>query len=216
TPDWNYFINGDALADASLELMNEGMYTVVVSSEDGACQDQSQFEISKIESPEFELPEALTFCQGDVFELQIDGLFGYTTFWNGEEQSIFKINSPGLYELRAENDCGVQMKEVEAFEEQCSCVVYTPNTFTPNNDGINDQFGVNLDCDLERYQLLVFNRWGQVVFNSIVLGELWDGSMNGSEFYVEDEVYQWQLTGQANLPTGIVDVLESGFVTVIR
>ena len=215
-PDWNYFINGDALLDASLELMNEGIYTVVVSSEDGACQDQSQFEISKIESPEFNLPELLSFCQGDVFELQVDGLLEYTTFWNGEEQSIFQISSPGLYELRAENDCGVLMKEVEAFEEQCSCVVYTPNTFTPNNDGINDQFGVTLDCDLERYQLLIFNRWGQVVFNSIELGELWDGSMNGSEFYVEDEVYQWQLTGQANLPTGIVDVLESGFVVIIR
>ena len=214
--DWNYSINGQELLGPTLTLTNAGTYNLVVSIPDGACSNQSQFELTTVQSPSFDVPEMLSVCEGEVFELTVDGLLNYDTFWNGEETSIFQISEAGAYELLALNQCGAETKEVEVIIEQCSCVVYTPNAFTPDNDGINDKFGVALDCDLQNYQLRIFNRWGQIVFDAMESTDFWDGSMNDSDHYVQEDIYQWQLSGQANLPNGIVDVLESGFVAVIR
>ena len=54
-----------------------------------------------------------------------------------------------------------------------------PNTFTPNNDGINDTWVIdNLDTYTES-RVQVFNRYGQLVFESIGYPKPWDGTMKG-------------------------------------
>lgn len=52
---------------------------------------------------------------------------------------------------------------------------FIPNAFSPNEDGLNDKFGVHLSCDVERYQLSIFNRYGERVFYSVHVEDEWDG-----------------------------------------
>lgn len=54
-----------------------------------------------------------------------------------------------------------------------------PNTFTPNNDGINDTWIIDHLADYPNVRVQVFNRYGQVVFESKGYGKPWDGTMNG-------------------------------------
>lgn len=56
--------------------------------------------------------------------------------------------------------------------------VFMPNAFSPNGDGINDEFKAVADCDVT-YSLQIFNKWGTIVFSTNDVNEGWDGRFNG-------------------------------------
>lgn len=69
-----------------------------------------------------------------------------------------------------------------------------PNVFTPNGDGINDEFRV-VYKSLSSYSCLVFNRWGRKVFSSSDPGRGWDGRINGKMAAPGAYYYIVQATG---------------------
>lgn len=71
-------------------------------------------------------------------------------------------------------------------------IVYIPNAFTPNNDGINDGFQVVIS-DVVFFELNIFNRWGEQVFQSTDPDEVWMGNMNGGDHYVPPGLYNYRL-----------------------
>jgi gliding motility-associated-like protein len=54
---------------------------------------------------------------------------------------------------------------------------YFPNVFSPNNNGLNDGFGLSSSQFLfvKEYNLKIFNRWGELLFNSDQMEETWNG-----------------------------------------
>lgn len=83
---------------------------------------------------------------------------------------------------------------ITAYFEKEPFAYYLPNSFTPNNDGTNDVFGlVSNAIDPDDYHLMVFNRWGQKLFDSTDPEEVWDGSHQDGDFYVEDGIYLYRL-----------------------
>jgi gliding motility-associated-like protein len=94
-------------------------------------------------------------------------------------------------------------------------LVYVPNAFTPDQDGLNDVFvPVTTGISPTGYHFKVWNRWGTLVFHSTTLGEPWLGQMPGSEYYSPNDVYFWQVE-VVELNTGEVRVFE-GRVTLMR
>jgi gliding motility-associated-like protein len=84
--------------------------------------------------------------------------------------------------------------------------LYIPNAFTPNGDGINDFFGVNGE-GLQNFHIIIFNRWGEVIFDATNPHALWDGTFKGKP--VEEGVYTYEVLAK-NLEgprTGSVSVL---------
>lgn len=53
-----------------------------------------------------------------------------------------------------------------------------PNAFTPNGDGLNDAFGA-VGEGVEDYRLVIFNRWGNIIFEANKLTKKWDGRYQG-------------------------------------
>ncbi|MFN8349900.1 MAG: PKD domain-containing protein [Flavobacteriales bacterium] len=72
-------------------------------------------------------------------------------------------------------------------------IVHVPNAFTPNDDGMNEGFRpvFNNPQNVADYDLLVFDRWGELIFESRRVGETWDGRMSGE--LVKEDVYAWKL-----------------------
>ena len=66
--------------------------------------------------------------------------------------------------------------------------IFLPNTFTPNGDGINDELEL-LGKYVEKMNLQIFNRWGELVFEANDQSETWDGSYKGNENWPEVFVY---------------------------
>ena len=71
-------------------------------------------------------------------------------------------------------------------------LIYIPNAFTPNNDGINDAFKVVIS-EVTRYELSIYNRWGEMVFFSEDPDEVWVGNVNGGEHYAPAGMYNYRL-----------------------
>ena len=90
---------------------------------------------------------------------------------------------------------------------------YVPSSFTPNGDGVNDEFfpkssGVYVDD----YSMAIYDRWGERVFLTNNLNESWKGSFSNnnntikeSELYIYKIIYkdaflkQRSVTGHVNL-----------------
>jgi gliding motility-associated-like protein len=60
-----------------------------------------------------------------------------------------------------------------------------PTAFSPNNDGINDDFGV-VSRFIVRYQMQIFNKWNQLIFESNDLENRWDGTFEGKPAPADD------------------------------
>jgi gliding motility-associated-like protein len=68
--------------------------------------------------------------------------------------------------------------------------LYVPNTFTPNGDGINDFFTIK-GRDIKTFKLYIFNRWGQLIFESDNMDNQWNGTYQSEP--VQIDTYVWKV-----------------------
>lgn len=70
--------------------------------------------------------------------------------------------------------------------------LYIPNAFTPNGDGLNDVFlPKGMGFKAESYEMLVYDRWGNVIFKSNDVNKGWDGTFKGTS--VQSDVYVYKI-----------------------
>jgi gliding motility-associated-like protein len=97
----------------------------------------------------------------------------------------------------------------------CDGLYFAPNTFSPNNDGINDGWSIVTDseCWIE-FQVLIFDRWGRLVWESNIIGEVWEGSNSNGSHYVADGIYVYTVKGVGYNPSHTFQT--SGYITIFR
>ena len=88
--------------------------------------------------------------------------------------------------------------------------VYVPNTFTPNNDGQNDVLFVRSNSIIELY-FAVYNRWGQMVFETTDINKGWDGIYK--DMKADPAVFAWYLTAKCYNGS---EIKKQGNTTLIR
>lgn len=114
-----------------------------------------------------------------------------------EPTHTFPTDEPGEYEIiltaySAEGCPDVAVKYVHVFSEY---TIYVPNTFTPDGNGANEIFKpVMVGFDPDDFELLIFNRWGDIIFESHNMEVGWDGTFAGQDYQVQDGVYTWKIT----------------------
>lgn len=69
-------------------------------------------------------------------------------------------------------------------------IIYVPNTFTPNLDGINTLF-LALGGNIRSFEMTVYDRWGELIFTSNDMKIGWDGTYNGKK--CQDGTYVWKI-----------------------
>lgn len=87
-----------------------------------------------------------------------------------------------------------------------------PNVFTPNGDGTNDVFTIN-SVNAVSLEMVILNRWGNVVFESNEVGAAWNGKVQnvGAECTDGTYFYKFKIKGEDG-----VEVEEHGFVHLVR
>jgi gliding motility-associated-like protein len=95
-------------------------------------------------------------------------------------------------EVESQNGC------VDSTSEQI-CIapdvgIYVPNTFTPNDDGINEGFiPVTVGIDPDKYEFWVFDRWGNMIFYTDDINKPWDGKVLGHSDLCQEDTYVWRV-----------------------
>ena len=134
---------------------------------------------------------------------------GFFHFWSTTEttQSILVSKVPQIVWVNV-NDSGCITRD--SIFVDAACPFYVPNAFTPNGDGINDLFKIITDGN-QSFIMTIFNRWGQVLFQTTDAQQGWDGTFAGKPEQMG--VYVYQLS---TIFTNGAKRVRKGNITLIR
>jgi gliding motility-associated-like protein len=123
------------------------------------------------------------------------------------------VAKSGTYFIKATNAAGcITIVPVNVVVNPPLYTVTAPNVFTPNNDGINDNFTVSVIGYITFNYVKIFNRYGQLVFSTTTKAGYWDGNLNGKRLPVD--TYYWIFYGTDEYyPSNIT---YSGSITLVR
>jgi gliding motility-associated-like protein len=185
-----------------------GLYSVTVTN--NHCVNKDSITIAYESKPSFSLGADKLICPGETVTLQPAVNPLWQLLWqDGSTANTYKVTQPGLYYLDATASCGTTRDEI--LFTKGFCKVYIPNAFTPNGDGRNDLLKVYGTELVIIFHLQIFNRYGQLVFETRDKNKGWDGRLNGQ--VVNNGAYIYTLTYQEQ--GGLVQNI-AGSILLIR
>ncbi len=129
-----------------------------------------------------------------------------------DEESRVITDGEYVVEVKNINDC-IGFDTITILQ-QCPTRIYVANAFSPNGDGINDFFGVS-GLDIISIRFSVFDRWGQLLFESDNQKKVWDGNFGGMQVAQGEYVWVLDYEGFRGDASVFREVL-SGSVLLIR
>ncbi len=184
---------------------------------------------ASIHECESELEKNIFFITKKIaaFDASLDSCSGYFNFFNvtdnsaiyywdfgdgtfsGEKNPIHKYQKDGehnvLLSLNRESQCSDSIGMKLVYEAPLGEKVFIPNSFTPNGDGLNDIFHPSIFRPCEIYKLTIFNRWGQIVFESEDASAVyWDGWYQGEP--MPQDLYVYLLRGEGKVINGTINI----------
>lgn len=195
---------------------NPGAYPVILAGHFRACPDTTVSDTIYVAPlPEVSLGPDTAICPGDAIRLANleAGKEGDQYRWStGAATATIPVQEPGEYWLQviSAHECTA----TDSITIHRSCYIDLPNVFTPNGDGVNDYFFPRglLTRGVTNFHMQIFNRWGQIVYESRNLTDRgWDGRFNGDP--VQEGVYVYHVS--AGFRNGGVERYQ-GNVTLLR
>ncbi len=209
---WN---TGDTTASI---IVGEGTYTVEAFA---VCAAYASIDVI-VGRVDFTLGPDKQICDGEIIFIapeinNLDSLHWY----DGTEGNIFTYTE--LYHLEdtiqiagMAYGCGDVGDTVLFFVIDCDCPIYVPNTFTPNADEHNNGFRISHECIFDEFEFVIYNRWGQKIFEAYDDTFIWDGT-NGLGVHVQDGAYIWKMRYKNSFDVEMTDVREKvGHINIIR
>ncbi|MBM3412780.1 MAG: gliding motility-associated C-terminal domain-containing protein [Bacteroidetes bacterium] len=228
--NWNWLFNGTRVTTPShtIEFPSSSTNTISLLVSNGICVDSSRLNLvinnqvkaaftiqDSILCPEDKLLINNTSTGAvDVWQWQYDVL-GSSSLKDPLPYQFPNLNLERNYRVKliARNQTMRCSDSAERIIKVLNhCLIDVPTAFTPNNDGLNDLFRPHNALKAINYHFRVFNRWGQLVFESRNWMEKWDGKINGQT--QGTGVYVWILS-YTHRDTG-QSIFKKGTVTLIK
>ena len=194
---------------------NQSTYYMIVGTDNNGCKDTAFVEIALFPNPSLLVTPDVNVFYGDEVQLEaVAHTTGVYTWSPPEYLSCVNCSSPiatpnqnitYYVSFTDVNGCSASSYVSITYD----AVVYVPNTFIPDNDGVNDVFKV-YGGNLKEMECLIFNRWGELIHTLNSIEESWDGTYNGSD--CQDGTYTWKLkykdfVGRKSEITGHVNLI---------
>jgi gliding motility-associated-like protein len=141
-------------------------------------------------------------------------------FGDGTKDTVCGIEFEHTYEDAGTYDVCLDIKNrYGCLDKYCLTVIvkpvwsfYIPNAFTPNGDGKNDTFNGQGE-NITNYEMYIYDRWGNLIFESRSLNHGWDGRANGGGDIAQQDVYVYlvrfkDVFGRAHKYTGEVVLIK--------
>ncbi|WP_276481039.1 gliding motility-associated C-terminal domain-containing protein [Paraflavitalea pollutisoli] len=191
-------------------VTTSGTYPIVYTTQKG-CDSIVYFPVRFSASPAVDLgPDDCLKDKDSVVLLAPPGYASYNWMGSISSNNRYVIRQPGNYWVSVTNSCSTVRDSVEILED-CAFTINMPNAFTPNGDRQNDVFRVPPSVRNRLVQLTIYNRYGQIVFESAINNTAWDGRVKGIPQPIGTYAYTLvmeTLNGQR--------IVQKGFVSLIR
>lgn len=181
----------------TISVDSSGTYWAEVDNE--GCSTRDSINVQFDPFPQLELGDPQLLCEGD--SIFLDASFSGATYsWNtGSFDPEILVDEPGLYVVESQIGNCVSSDSIQIDFAICNCMVEVPNAFTPDGDGRNDDWRPIHFCPFEEYELRVWNRWGQLIFETDQAEDRWDGTFKGKPQEMGNYVwvlsYKWNELG---------------------
>ncbi len=159
-----------------------GTTTAITLTNQFGCDSLIYIDLPILPLPEVAVDTLVRIDQGQSFEFSVEGDPSYQYEWSPAEAlscancpapTLQVGNYPEVFELTVTDTVGCTTDY--RIRPSYQCTPYIPNAFSPNGDGRNDTFAPFVVCPNATYTLQVFDRWGNLVFESSESNGAWDG-----------------------------------------
>ena len=199
-------------------------YTVTGTDING-CQSDASMIVNVNSQPSLDITSIDPLCAGDAsgeINLEIsDGTEPFTTLWSNDsnlnnQQNLFA----GTFTVLVTDDEGcneegivILSNPIEPCYELPDVYFYVPNSFTPDADEHNQNWFIVLSgVNEQTFTLNLYNRWGELIWESHDISAKWDGTYRGNS--VPNGTYTWQIE-YTRLNDG-KRIFETGHLNVLR
>jgi gliding motility-associated-like protein len=191
-----------------------GLYEVTLNIKEGCQQDTSITRIIEVYENKVlnkvDLGDDFFMCAGNTADLENKKTLpsDATLLWNtGDTTPTIVADTLGYYSLTVTSG---NCSETDTLEIDNCPLLFVPNAFTPNGNDLNETWGAT-GLGIREYQLYIFNRWGDMIYESEELLDWWDGTYKGNP--CQQDVYVYKI-----LYKGINDKQRQmvGTVTLVR
>jgi gliding motility-associated-like protein len=201
---WNTGMNSREVV-----VKNPGTYSVIATTSEGCKSADTVNVLPFYDQPFVQLEPQEVLCYATP--LRLDGGNFPDYLWStGETSQAITINTPGIYWLKVLDSNGCKGID-STIVDDCRKKFFMPNAFTPGNDGRNDLIAPVLYGSVKQYRFIIYNRWGEIIFETTNLNKGWDGAFHGKP--LETASFIWACTFQFE---GIAQEFKKGSFILIR
>ncbi|HVI48428.1 MAG TPA: gliding motility-associated C-terminal domain-containing protein [Chitinophaga sp.] len=216
-PPYRYYFNGNGHPsyEGVFKELHPGAYAVLIKDEQECADSKPRIKVEEPAPLQIAAVNKKDLSCSDTRDGKIlltvnGGITPYQyTLEPGSWQSdaAWQKLDAGRYYFRVKDNNNCETSgNAEILRNERACAVYVPTAFSPNGDGLNDIFRAKVNDDVSDYRMVVYSRWGQLVFQTSDPASGWDGSQLPVDNYV------WVLTytdskQQARKQTGTLMLL---------
>ena len=196
-----------------IQVKRPGAYRVTYSY--GNCSVSANASASLFPLPSSGTnPRDFNFCEEEG-SVQIDGGIAtrYTWLESGASTRYIDVKKVGNYILKIENEFNCFAYDTVIVYTKCSPKLYVPNAFSPNSDEENEVHSI-FAYNISNFELQIFNRWGEVIYQTNDHLKPWDGFYRGE--LMPSGVYPWRIKYSGNNPDFSSTERLEGKVVLVR
>lgn len=186
--NFNSYLWNNGSNSRTFTINTIGSYYVTVTDVNG-CTGSDTAKVTTLLQPPYKfLPSDTSVCAYGSLSINAKPGFENYLWSNNSTQPSLSVTQAGLYWLEVIDNNNCTGKDtIWVIPKDCIKGFYIPAAFTPNNDGKNDYFKPLLFGNVKKYKFFIYNRWGQIVFQTVDFTKGWDGSFkdmkqNGNVF----------------------------------
>ena len=164
-----------------------GNYIIGLTVQNKNCGNDSISGNIKVNPlPKISLNDSIIMCPDELRSIAAAGDFD-SVFWStGSTTNPATIDGNSTPVIFSGFKAGC--KSLDSIKVILNCDIYIPTAFSPNNDGINDLFNF-MPINLLSYELRIYDRWGELVFDTNDIAKNWDGTYKGQPCPLDTYVY---------------------------
>jgi gliding motility-associated-like protein len=189
SPVYEWFLNGVSVQLGNSPVYIDPSYRFVLPVQCKLTSSLTCVSSNPVESPPFfaavyplpnvKITSAGNLCAGDSSRLDAGADYSSYVWQDGSTGRYYNAANEGSYKVTVTDSLGCSGSDSVKISI-CEAQIYVPTVFTPNGDGINDEFTVvSSEEGITSFSMVIYDRWGKLMFQTNDIKQGWNGSVNG-------------------------------------